>query len=123
MKRQRVSGDLALDDIQVSGRKWDVNGNGMFGVDVINKGYATPYERTFGDDEIDQTTDKELKALRERMSGLELWDAWEPNRGSSLFQCFLPTNVLQVSRLLQSAFTACRSTLLLQKLSCLLVIN
>ncbi|KKY18415.1 putative wd domain protein [Phaeomoniella chlamydospora] len=79
-KRQRVSGDLALGDIHVSGMKWDGNGNGMFGVDVINKGVAKPYERTFGDDEIKETSDKTLRALRERMSKLELWDAWEPNR-------------------------------------------
>ncbi|KLJ10253.1 WD repeat-containing protein [Blastomyces silverae] len=26
------------------------------------------------------TTDKELKALREKMSGLNLWEPWEPNR-------------------------------------------
>ena len=82
-KRQRISGDLALGEIHVSGKAWDVNGNGLFGVDVINKGVAKPYERTFGDDEITHTSDKELKALRERMSGMELWDAWEPTRKSS----------------------------------------
>jgi WD repeat-containing protein 76 len=65
-KRQRVSGDL--------------NFGALLGTDTILKGVAEPYRRTFGDDEIRHTTDKDLKKLRERMNGLELWDAWEPQR-------------------------------------------
>lgn len=80
VKRLRISDDLALRDIVVSGKSWDPNGNGLLGVDVINKGVAKPYERTFGDDDVQHTTDKDLKTLRERLNGLELWDAWEPNR-------------------------------------------
>jgi WD repeat-containing protein 76 len=76
-KRQRVSGDLALGDIVVNGK---LNGTSLLGTDTILKGVAKPYERTFGQDEIRETTDKELKSLREQMSGLELWDAWEPTR-------------------------------------------
>lgn len=79
-KRTRVSGDLAVGDIVVVGKSWSKDGNGFLGVDVLNKGVAKPYERTFGEDEIMETTDKGLKALREKMSGLELWDGWEPNR-------------------------------------------
>lgn len=76
-KRQRVSGDLALGDIVVNGK---LNGTSLLGTDIILKGVAKPYERTFGEDEIRETTDKELKSLREQMNGLELWDAWEPTR-------------------------------------------
>jgi WD40 repeat protein len=76
-KRQRVSGDLALGDIVVNGR---LDGTSLLGTDAILKGVVRPYERTFGEDEIKQTTDKELKSLREQMSGLKLWDAWEPTR-------------------------------------------
>lgn len=68
-KRQRVTGDLNFAD-----------GASLIGTDVILKGVAKPYERTFDEDDIRETTDKNLKVLRERMSSLELWDAWEPNR-------------------------------------------
>src|SRR5438045_2923740 len=70
-KRQRVLGDLALGDIVVNGR---LNGTSLLGTDIILKGVAQPYQRTFGEGEIRETTDKELKSLREQMSGLELWD-------------------------------------------------
>ena len=89
-KRMRVSGDLAIGDIQVAGKNWNKNGNGFLGVDVLNKGVAKPYERTFGEDEIRETTNKELKAMREKMSGLELWDGWEPNRTYCLLAFHFP---------------------------------
>jgi WD repeat-containing protein 76 len=41
---------------------------------------AKPYERTFHEETIRETSNKDLKALRERMSGLQVWDQWEPNR-------------------------------------------
>lgn len=66
IKRQRVPDDLTFGT--------------LLGTDTILKGVAEPYRRTFGDDEIRHTTDKDLKKLRERMNGLELWDAWEPQR-------------------------------------------
>jgi WD40 repeat protein len=74
-KRQRVSGDLNVSDIFVSGKGWDASGNLLTGV-----GPAKPYERTFTAQDIKETTDKELRALRERMSGLALWQDVEPNR-------------------------------------------
>jgi WD40 repeat protein len=52
----------------------------LIGTDAILKGVAKPYKRTFDDQDIKQTTDKDLKKLRERMSSLELWDAWDPSR-------------------------------------------
>ena len=76
-KKQRHSGDLDLSDVVVGGRKWDKSEN--FLVDVVSRG-ANPYERTFGDSEVRETTDKELRSLREQMSGLELYDGFEPNR-------------------------------------------
>jgi WD repeat-containing protein 76 len=80
-KRQRIAGDQELGDIVVDGKGWNVvDGKPLIGVDVINKSVAQPYMRTFGEDEIKETTDKELKAIREKMSGLALWDAWEPTR-------------------------------------------
>ncbi|MCJ1391964.1 hypothetical protein MMC18_004831 [Xylographa bjoerkii] len=78
-KRQRVSGNLDLTDIVVAGKGWDKSENYL--VDVFSTG-AKPYERTFGDSEVKETSDKELRALREKMSGLELYDGFEPNSES-----------------------------------------
>lgn len=75
-KRQRQSGDLNLSDVVVRGNSWNQNEN--FLVDVVSRG-AKPYERTFGETEVKGTTDKELKSLREQMSGLELYDGFPPN--------------------------------------------
>jgi hypothetical protein len=82
-KRVRKSDSFALNDILVSGQK--LSGDGLLGVDVVTKGVAVPYERTFGDEDIKKTTDKELKALRKEMSELQLWEAWEPNR--AIYSC------------------------------------
>lgn len=81
VKRQRVSDDLNLTDIVVAGKDWDKSNN--FFVDVVKRG-ANPYERTFGETEVKATSDKELRALREKMSGLELYDGFEPNSGALL---------------------------------------
>lgn len=70
-KRQRVTGDLNFADGGMGG---------LIGTDVILKGVAKPYERTFDDADIKETTNKDLKKLRERMSSLEIWDAWDPSR-------------------------------------------
>jgi WD40 repeat protein len=75
LKRQRVSGDLNASDILVSGKNWDLNGNFLRGV-----GPARPYERTFDEQDIKETTNKELRDLLERMSSLQLWEDIEPNR-------------------------------------------
>ncbi|KAL8746403.1 MAG: hypothetical protein Q9190_001577 [Brigantiaea leucoxantha] len=77
VKRQRVSGPLDLSEVVVAGKEWDKNEN--FLVDVVSRG-AKPYHRTFGEEQVKETTDKELRALREKMSGLELYDGFEPNR-------------------------------------------
>jgi WD repeat-containing protein 76 len=80
-KRQRIAGDHELGDILVNGKGWNtVDGKPLLGVDVLNRSVAKPYERTFGEDEIKETTDKDLKAIRQKMNALALWDAWEPSR-------------------------------------------
>lgn len=77
-KRVRKSDSFTYDDMVVWGQK--LSGDSLIGVDVVTKGVAKPYGRTFGDEDVRETTDKDLKSLREEMSGLRLWDAWEPNR-------------------------------------------
>ena len=76
-KRQRFSGELNLSDAVVAGKSWDNSEN--FLVDVVSRG-AKPHVRTFGETEVKETSDKELRSLREKMSGLELYDGFEPNR-------------------------------------------
>lgn len=78
IKRMRRTASFSQADMFVSGQK--LSADSLIGVDVITKGVAKPYERTFGDDEIEKTTDKDLKALREEMNGLQLWESWDPQR-------------------------------------------
>lgn len=73
-KKTRVNDDQSFADIAVEGR-W----NGVEGLKALSLRGALPGVRTFGDDDIRETTDKELKALRERMSGLGLYEKWVPN--------------------------------------------
>ena len=76
IKRQRNNSDMNLGDVVVRGDGWNKNQN--FLVDIMKRG-ANPYERTFGETEVKETTDKELRSLREQMSSLELYDAFPPN--------------------------------------------
>jgi hypothetical protein len=76
-KRVRVSGDLNMGDIVVGGQ-WER----MILGDGFTRGISAPFMRTFDEDDVKATTDKELRALREKMSGLQLWQSWEPNRMS-----------------------------------------
>jgi WD repeat-containing protein 76 len=75
-KRLRVSGDLDLSDIVVEGKRWNKGDSFFSGIVRV----AQPYERTFTEIDVKETTDKELKALREKMSGLDLYEAYTPNR-------------------------------------------
>ncbi|KAH7410374.1 WD repeat-containing protein [Phaeosphaeria sp. MPI-PUGE-AT-0046c] len=72
-KRQRVSDAFNFSDIVVAGRDWNKSGN------FLTVAAANPNERTFDIEDVKETTDKELRALRERMSGLQLWEDFEPN--------------------------------------------
>ncbi|OQO11588.1 DNA damage-binding protein CMR1 [Cryoendolithus antarcticus] len=74
-KRMRVSDDIDLVNAVTNGRTWNRAGNWLTAV-----GPANPGERTFDEQDIKDTTDKELRELRERMSGLELWEGAEPSR-------------------------------------------
>jgi hypothetical protein len=91
-KRVRKSDAFSFSEMLVSGQK--LSGDSLIGVDVVTKGVAMPYQRTFGDEDIKQTTDKELKVLREEMSGLRLWGAWEPNRALAHVNCNMWMEVL-----------------------------
>lgn len=76
-KRQRISGPLDLSEVQVAGKGWDKNAN--FLQSIVDGGAKNTKERTFGELEVKETADKELRALREKMSALELYDGFEPN--------------------------------------------
>lgn len=78
-KRLRVSGDLSLGDMQVDGR-WQGTLAGL--KELSSTGASTrpgvrPGVRTFTDEDVQETTDKELKALRQEMNGLQLYEKFE----------------------------------------------
>jgi WD repeat-containing protein 76 len=75
-KKQRVSGDLNFSDIVVDGKKFSKDDGFLSG---IMRG-ARPNVRTFTEEDVRETTDEGLKALREKMGGLELYEGFEPNR-------------------------------------------
>lgn len=102
-KKMRVAGDLNLSDIAVEGKKWTNDNNFLTS---IMRG-AQPYERTFDESDIKTTTDKELKSLREKMSGLELYKTWEPNgeKGPLHICTGRLLTVTQILKSLRSAYT------------------
>ena len=75
-KKMRRTDSFTQNDMFIAGQK--LTGDSLIGVDVVTKGVAEPYVRTFGDDDIKETTDKDLKALREEMNSLSLWETWDP---------------------------------------------
>ncbi|SPQ25764.1 ee43410b-f7e0-44e3-ac87-d588f47b7410 [Thermothielavioides terrestris] len=75
-KKMRISGDLNLGDIQVEGRKWEAGLDGLAGLKGLPVRGAQPGVRTFTDEDVKSTTDKGLKDLRLRMSGLKLYEKW-----------------------------------------------
>lgn len=127
VKKIRRTDSFTQNDMFIAGQK--LSGDSLIGIDVVNKGVAEPYLRTFGDEDIKKTTDKELKALREEMNGLQLWDKWDPQ--STLFHadhpnCDMNSNshamrYLQGLRSPPSEFTLWHSTHPKQSLWCLLV--
>lgn len=74
-KKMRVNDDLSIGDIVVDGKKW---GNSLDGIKGIVRG-AQPGIRTFSEDDVKETTNKDLKDLRLRMSGMKLYEHWAPN--------------------------------------------
>ncbi|TDZ59707.1 DNA damage-binding protein cmr1 [Colletotrichum trifolii] len=75
-KKQRVGGDLKLGDIAVDGKKFN---HGVNGLSALLPRGAQPGVPTFTDDDVANTSDKDLKKLREKMNGLELYQKWAPN--------------------------------------------
>jgi hypothetical protein len=74
VKRQRIGDAYNFKDIVVAGKEWDMNGHFP---SIVKP--AKPYERTFDGEDMKETTNKELRALRQKMGGLELWPEFEPN--------------------------------------------
>ena len=74
-KKLRVAGDLNVGDIVVDGKKY---GGSVGGLNDIFRG-AQPGYRTFTEDDVKESTTKELKELRQKMSSLLLYDQWLPN--------------------------------------------
>lgn len=81
-KKIRVDEDLTLSDVMVDGRKFTMDFNALS--NILPKRGADPGVRTFDEDDIRQTTDKDLKRLREQMNGLALYDKWAVNGESDL---------------------------------------
>jgi hypothetical protein len=90
-KRQRVSGDINFNDVVVDGKKFQKGEDFLSGV---MRG-AVPNLRTFDEDDIKETTDEELKALRQKMSGLELYEGYEPNRRLTVYEMRFRLTFLQ----------------------------
>lgn len=76
-KKLRVSDDLSLSDIMVDGRKFAADINALSA--LLPKRGAEPGRRTFDEDDIRKTNDKDLKRLREQMNSLALYDKWAVN--------------------------------------------
>jgi len=75
-KRVRVAGDLNYKDLIVDGKNYNQGEDFLSG---IMRG-AQPSVRTFTEDDIKATTDAGLKALRKKIGGLQIYEAWDPNR-------------------------------------------
>ena len=108
IKRQRIAGDHQLGDIVVAGQSWPQSESFFDG--IIKRG-AAPYERTFGETEVKATSDKQLRALREQMSSLELYDGFEPNSKDARSSVMIHTKIRQGSKSSPSASILSLSTL------------
>ena len=85
-RKIRKTDSFSFDDMVVSG-----NGGVLADGDVLTRGVASPKnKRTVTREDSRRTTDKELRALREELSGLNLWEAWEPNSSLPFFFFFWP---------------------------------
>jgi hypothetical protein len=73
-KRMRTNGDLLLSNLQVEGKRW----SNTEALASFVQG-ARPGVRTFTGDDIKETTDKKLKALRQDLEDLTLFNGWQPN--------------------------------------------
>lgn len=81
-KKARVNEDLNLGDILVEGRKFTNGVDAVTGLISLPRLGAEPGVRTFDEEDIKETTDEDLRNLREKMNSLELYDKWAVNGGS-----------------------------------------
>ncbi|KAK1993266.1 WD domain-containing protein [Colletotrichum falcatum] len=75
-RKKRVGGTLSLCDIAVEGKKFN---KGIDGLGSLVPRGAQPGVPTFTDEDIENTSDKDLKDLRKKMGKLELYEKWIPN--------------------------------------------
>lgn len=78
-KKARVNEDLNLGDILVEGRKFTNGVDAVTGLISLPRLGAEPGVRTFDEDDIKETTDEDLRNLREKMNSLEMYDKWAVN--------------------------------------------
>ncbi|CCU75793.1 unnamed protein product [Blumeria hordei] len=75
-KRQRVTGKLQITDMIVDGKKFNTDNKFL---NIIMKG-AQPNVHTFTEDYSNSTVNSDLRSLREGISGLTLYEGYEPNQ-------------------------------------------
>ncbi|KAK4179570.1 WD40-repeat-containing domain protein [Triangularia setosa] len=75
-KKLRVNGDLQLGDIPVEGRKWEAGVDGLGLLKGLSVRGAQPGVRTFNEEDIEETSDEDLKELRLRMRNLKMYEKW-----------------------------------------------
>ncbi|KAK4664753.1 uncharacterized protein QC763_506590 [Podospora pseudopauciseta] len=75
-KKLRVNGDLQLGDISVEGRKWEGGVDGLGLLKGLSVRGAQPGVKTFDEDDVEETSDENLKELRLRMRNLKMYDKW-----------------------------------------------
>lgn len=78
-KKARVNDDLNLGDILVEGRKFTNGVDAVTGLISLPRLGAEPGVRTFDEEDIKETTDEDLRNLREKMNSLEMYDKWAVN--------------------------------------------
>jgi hypothetical protein len=74
-KRRRVSGDLNISDLVVSGKGWSADDNAF-----RDMSSWWTYKKSFTEKDIKATTDTDLKQMRQKMNSLKLYEGYEPNR-------------------------------------------
>ena len=73
LKRKRKSGDLQLDEVKIAGRSWNKSGNFL---NTFKD--STSYQRSFTDQDVEETDDHDLKSIRKTMNGLRLYERFSP---------------------------------------------
>lgn len=116
-KKARINEDLKLGDILVEGRKFTNGVDAVTGLISLPRLGAEPGVRTFDEDDIKETTDEDLRNLREKMNSLELYDKWAVNGGSMSITTAVSAlaadlSAQQTSKLYRNEYIQWASTLL-----------